>query len=95
MIRMTPDVLKARAEGFAARIDGATVVAGESVIGGGSTPDQALPTWLVALAGAAHKLERKLRAAGIIARVENDRLVMDLRTVLVSQEAAILEALRG
>jgi L-seryl-tRNA(Ser) seleniumtransferase len=95
MIRMTPEVLKARAEGFAARIDGATVVAGESVIGGGSTPDQALPTWLVALAGAAHKLERKLRAAGIIARVENDRLVMDLRTVLVSQEAAILEALRG
>ena len=95
MIRMTPEVLKARAEGCAARIDGATVVAGESVIGGGSTPDQALPTWLVALSGAAHKLERKLRAAGIIARVENDRLVMDLRTVLVSQEAAILEALRG
>ena len=95
MIRMTPEVLKARAEGLAARIDGATVVAGESVIGGGSTPDQALPTWLVALAGAAHKLERKLRAAGIIARVENDRLVMDLRTVLVSQEAAIEEALRG
>jgi L-seryl-tRNA(Ser) seleniumtransferase len=81
MIRMTPDVLKARAEGFAARVAGATVVA--------------LPTWLVALSGAAHKLERKLRAAGIIARVENDRLVMDLRTVLVSQEAAILEALRG
>ena len=52
-------------------------------------------SFLVALAGAAHKLERKLRAAGIIARVENDRLVMDLRTVLVSQEAAILEALRG
>ena len=95
MIRMTPEVLRARAEGLAARIDGATVVAGESVIGGGSTPDQAMPTWLVALAGAAHKLERKLRAAGIIARVENDRLVMDLRTVLVSQEAEILEALRG
>ena len=93
MIRMTPEVLRARAEGLAARIDGATVVAGESVIGGGSTPDQALPTWLVALAGAAHKLERKLRAAGIIARVENDRLVMDLRTVLVEQEAEIVRAL--
>lgn len=95
MIRLTPAVLKARAEGLAARIAGATVVAGESVIGGGSTPDQALPTWLVALAGPAHKLERRLRAAGIIARVESDRVVMDLRTVLVEQEAALVEALRG
>ena len=64
-----------------------------AVIGGGSTPDQSLPTYLIALAGPAHKLERKLRAAGIIARVDAGRLLLDLRTVLPSQEAAILAAL--
>ena len=75
MIRMSAATLRTRAEAFAARVTGAVVREAVSVIGGGSTPDQALPTWLVALPGAAHKLERKLRAAGIIARVENDRLV--------------------
>lgn len=93
MIRYTPTQIKARAEALAERIHGATVKEGESVIGGGSTPDQILPTFLIALSGPAHKLERKLRAAGIIARVENDSLLLDLRTVLPAQEAVILQNL--
>jgi L-seryl-tRNA(Ser) seleniumtransferase len=93
MIRLTADQIRARAEALAARIPGAEVLPGESVIGGGSTPDQSLPTYLIALAGPAHKLERKLRAAGIIARVDAGRLLLDLRTVLPSQETAILAAL--
>ncbi len=93
MIRLTAAQIRARAEALAARIPGAEVLPGESVIGGGSTPDQSLPTYLIALAGPAHKLERKLRAAGIIARVDAGRLLLDLRTVLPSQEAAILAAL--
>jgi L-seryl-tRNA(Ser) seleniumtransferase len=93
MIRLTAAQIRVRAEALAARIPGAEVLPGESVIGGGSTPDQSLPTYLIALAGPAHKLERKLRAAGIIARVDAGRLLLDLRTVLPSQEAAILAAL--
>ncbi|MFN0102489.1 MAG: L-seryl-tRNA(Sec) selenium transferase [Bryobacteraceae bacterium] len=86
MIRQTPVEIKARAEALAAQIPGAKVIAGESVIGGGSTPDQALPTFLIALQGPVHKLERHLRANDIIGRVETGQLLIDLRTVLPSQE---------
>jgi len=94
MIRQTKDQIKKRAEALASQIKEATVIEGESVIGGGSTPDQSLPTYLIALAGPAHKLERQLRSNRIIARVENGRVVIDLRTVLPSQEAALLERIK-
>ena len=67
------------------------VVECESVIGGGGTPDQSLPTYLIALDGPAHKLERHLRENRVIARVQNGHLVIDLRTVLPSQETVLLE----
>lgn len=93
MIRLSPAEIKARAEALASQIPGAEVIAGESVIGGGSTPDRSLPTFLIALPGPAHKLERKLRAQNIVARVEKDRLLLDLRTVLPSQETQIVQAI--
>ncbi len=91
MIRMTPETIQARAHKLAAQIPGATVEAGESVIGGGSTPDITLPTWLVTVKGS----EKKLRANNppIVARVENDRVLIDLRTVLPEEEAALVQAL--
>lgn len=95
MIRQTATQIRVRAEALAAQIPGATVIDGQSVIGGGSTPDQSLSTALIALPGPAHKLERRLRAHRIIARVDNGQLVLDLRTVLPAQESAILAALRG
>jgi L-seryl-tRNA(Ser) seleniumtransferase len=74
--------------------------AGNSVIGGGSTPDQSLPTRLVALRSrrySATQLEARLRqpaaAMPVIARIEDDRLVLDLRTVFPEQEAALAAAL--
>ena len=91
MIRQTKEQIRKRAEALAGQIAGATVIEGESVIGGGSTPDQSLPTYLIALNGPAHKLERHLRANRIIARVEKDRLLIDLRTVLPAQEAVLLD----
>jgi L-seryl-tRNA(Ser) seleniumtransferase len=76
------------------------IVAGESVIGGGSTPGQALRTTLLALRHAsltATQLEERLRAATppVIARVEADRVLLDLRTVFPSQEAALLSVLES
>jgi L-seryl-tRNA(Ser) seleniumtransferase len=94
MIRQTKEQIRTRAEALAMQIEGAEVIAGESVIGGGSTPDQSLPTFLIALPGPAHKLERQLRSKRIIARVENGRLVIDLRTVLPSQEAVLLDRMK-
>jgi L-seryl-tRNA(Ser) seleniumtransferase len=91
MIRMSPHTIRQRAEALAARLPGATVQPGESVIGGGSTPDISLPTWLVAVKAD----EKKLRAHNppIVARMENDFVLIDLRTVLPEEEDALLQAL--
>jgi len=71
---------------------------GESVIGGGSTPEQSIPTWLVAIpATRPHELASRLRRASppVIARVDQDCLLIDLRTVLPEEEPALVTALRS
>jgi L-seryl-tRNA(Ser) seleniumtransferase len=74
------------------------IVAGESVIGGGSTPGAALPTVLLAVACKglnAGQLAARLRAAepAVIARVEERRVLLDLRTVFPEEDAAVAQAL--
>jgi len=95
MIRATAGEIRARAERAAAQL-GADVIPGESVIGGGSTPEQALPTWLLAFHGNARTQEERLRQGEppVIARIEKDRLVIDLRTVDPSEEAELVRALQ-
>jgi L-seryl-tRNA(Ser) seleniumtransferase len=95
MIRSSAAAIKPRALALASRLPGAVVRAGKSVIGGGSTPDQELDTWLVAVAGPAVALEKRLRANDppIVARIENDELLLDLRTVRPEEEDAIVQAL--
>jgi L-seryl-tRNA(Ser) seleniumtransferase len=71
---------------------------GDSVIGGGSAPEVKLPTVLIAIAAdelSAAMIEQRLRnhATPIITRTERDRVLIDLRTVLTSEEEIILEAL--
>jgi L-seryl-tRNA(Ser) seleniumtransferase len=72
----------------------------ESVVGGGSTPGQPLATWVIAIQRSLHspaELESRLRqpAQGIavIARVEDDRLLLDLRTVFPEQESVLAECI--
>jgi len=71
----------------------AEIVDGESTVGGGSLPGETLPTKLIALP-AAHpdRLADALRAADppVIARIEDDRLVLDPRTVLAEEKRALL-----
>ncbi len=88
MIRMTADEIRARAE---ALLPGAQLVAGESVIGGGSTPDRSIPTWLVSLP----EIERRLRRNDppVISRVESGRTLLDLRTVFPEEEPELKLAL--
>jgi L-seryl-tRNA(Ser) seleniumtransferase len=76
----------------------ATVVDGVSTIGGGSAPGSALPTRLVAveIAGVtAASLEARLRGADppVIARIQDNRVVLDVRTVMEGEEEAIATAL--
>ncbi len=106
MIRMTASEIEQRARAFVARLTGRLldgvvleIREGSSVIGGGSTPDQKLPTSLIAIASrlySAAQIEERLRrpASGtpVIARIEEDRLVIDLRTVFVEEEGPLAEA---
>jgi L-seryl-tRNA(Ser) seleniumtransferase len=96
----TPEEVRGRAERLAGRLPklNARVVPGESKAGGGSTPDQALPTWLLQIEVAAvNEFERRLRAAPlpVIARIEDDRLTIDLRTVAPEEEDALVAAVEA
>jgi L-seryl-tRNA(Ser) seleniumtransferase len=98
MIRQSADEIRARAERLMARVPEirGEIVPGSSVIGGGATPEQAIPTWLIAIAcGDANAVEAQLRAGDppVIARIEDDRLILDLRTVFATEEAELAAAL--
>jgi L-seryl-tRNA(Ser) seleniumtransferase len=102
MIAMTIDDIAPRAQAIAAGVQHpdlrADLVDGVSTIGGGSAPGSELPTRLIALTHrvlSATQLEARLRAfePPIIGRIENDRVVLDLRTVTPEQDAMVVSAL--
>jgi L-seryl-tRNA(Ser) seleniumtransferase len=99
MIRTTADEIRSRAGALVKRLPGVTaaVIAGQSLIGGGSTPEQPLPTWLIAIDGDAVEIERRLREAQppIVARIEDGRVLIDLRTVAVDEEDFLVRALNA
>jgi L-seryl-tRNA(Ser) seleniumtransferase len=99
MIRQPLEQIHFRAERMALRLAPLDVALrpGESAIGGGATPDQHLATWLVEIATTdAEGVERRLRRAPspVIARLENDCVVIDLRTVDPSEEEDLIAALQ-
>lgn len=77
------------------------IISGESLVGGGSAPTSTLPTFLLAITAgdlSADELAARLRhhRPSIVARVEDGRVLLDLRTVLGSaEEAEITRALRA
>ena len=98
MIRQPAESIRARAEALVARLPQlhAAVVPGASVIGGGATPEQSLPTWLIAVTCSdVMAVERALRSAEppVIVRIENERLLLDLRTVLPEEEDTLMRVL--
>jgi L-seryl-tRNA(Ser) seleniumtransferase len=100
MIRQSAAEIRERAERFLRALPGlkAELMPGESVIGGGATPEQSIPTVLIAVGcadeGAA---QRRLRANDppVIARIEGNRLLLDLRTVLPEEEVELAAALQA
>ncbi|MEX2260859.1 MAG: L-seryl-tRNA(Sec) selenium transferase [Bryobacteraceae bacterium] len=96
MIRQSPETIRVRAARLIEGMRQAKIVEGRSVIGGGSTPEQSIPTWLIAVEwGDVVELERRLRGGQppVIGRIEEDRLLLDLRTVFVEEEEALRRAL--
>jgi L-seryl-tRNA(Ser) seleniumtransferase len=86
MIATPAAELRVRAEKVANWIGpAAEVLEVRSTIGGGSLPGETLPSWGVAIASSsASRLLADIRRRGnrpVIGRIENDRVVLDLRTV--------------
>lgn len=100
MITASVDELRQRAERFAGTLGDIrwSTAEGSSVIGGGATPEQPLPAWLIVIecrdvAGAERRC--RLNDPPVIARIEEDRLLIDLRTVLPEEEEDLARALRS
>lgn len=106
MIAAGPGDLQQRAESLAWQIGdilgprAVEVVPGSSKLGGGALPLQELPTYLVAISPPrmeAAALERRLRQGEppVIARVQQDRLLLDLRTIFPEEERLLVDAIRA
>jgi L-seryl-tRNA(Ser) seleniumtransferase len=103
MMRLTKDEIGKRAKFIAEKIRrpelSISVVDGESVIGGGAAPSAALPTTLLAVSSktlSADELAKRLRSFNppIIARVEDARVLLDLRTVFPNQDETVAVGLQ-
>ena len=103
MMRLSREEIGQRAYALAQQVNSkgnkikAEVINGESVIGGGAAPSSVLPTCLVALTGgqlSADELATRLRASTppIVGRVEQGRVLLDLRTVLPNQDEELTAA---
>jgi L-seryl-tRNA(Ser) seleniumtransferase len=102
MMRLSKDAIAGRASALNSKINSPKLKLelhdGESLLGGGAAPSSVLPTCLLALTHStlsADELSAQLRSSDppIIARVEEGRVLIDLRTVFPHQEAALISAL--
>ena len=106
MIRTTKEEISARTkhlvEALQKRLPGTEtqfeIAEGASLIGGGSTPAQSLSTKVLRIRSkhySATQLEARLRRgmAPVIARIEEDSVIVDLRTVFPAQEGPLADSL--
>ena len=101
MLRASVDDVRRRAAMWSVKLAERGVetelVEGSSAVGGGSLPEHALPTVLLAIGGPASKLAAALRVGEppVIARVETDRCCLDARTVLRGEDETLLDAVEA
>ena len=102
MVAAGEEGLKDRAQRWADQLGSrAAVVNGESTVGGGSLPGETLATWLLALdsaglSGGATEVARRLREhqPPVIARVQEERVILDPRTVFPEEEDVLIGAVK-
>jgi L-seryl-tRNA(Ser) seleniumtransferase len=101
MISMQLADIERHANRWAKAIGGpAHVIDGLSMVGGGSLPDESLPTKLVAIPGNGayvSELAERLRTGepAVVARVERDAVLLDPRTVMPAEDRKLLAAVRS
>jgi L-seryl-tRNA(Ser) seleniumtransferase len=99
MISQSSEELRGRAERMLGRLEGvrAEVIEGRSVIGGGSTPGQPLQSWLIAIdCTDVVEAESRCRLSDppVVARIEDGRVLLDLRTVFAKEEDELARVIR-
>ncbi len=107
MLSLRPAEIENRARHFIDQLAGvgafgltASIVAGNSAVGGGSGPNVHPSTTLIALKHAelkADEIEQKLRSGTVpvISRIADDRVLLDLRTVDIGEEPMLIAALQS
>jgi len=104
MMHLSKDEINQRAEAVAGNVQSSVlkveIIDGESVIGGGAAPSAVLPTRLLAVSReglSADEISARLRASEppVVARVEEGRVLFDLRTVFPEQDEKVMAALRA
>ena len=98
MMSLTLKQVQGRAEAWKNELGQGEIESGESTVGGGSLPSESMPTFLLSLdVKSAEKFLNALRKNNppIIARTENDKVLLDPRTVLPEQEGALLVGLKN
>ncbi len=103
MVRMNESQIKERAEAMRLRLKANAglkieIIPGASLVGGGSAPTSTLPTHLLAITSerfSAESLASRLRAQSrpVVARVEEGRVLVDLRTVFEDEDEEVVKAL--
>jgi L-seryl-tRNA(Ser) seleniumtransferase len=103
MLGLTRDEIEVRARTFVERLRATVnsdveidVIDGQSVVGGGSAPGETRDTALISIRSvnvSPTEIEGLLRAAEtpVIGRIENDRVLIDLRTVAENEEELLAE----
>jgi len=64
-------------------------------MGGGTLPNREFPSIALHIKGKASSLERAFRKRGVIGRIEEDRFLLDIRTVSEDNEVELLEIING
>jgi L-seryl-tRNA(Ser) seleniumtransferase len=105
MLSTPVEALRTRAERFAERLRSLHELASVEVVndvayvGGGSLPDQALPTVVVAvtaktISDAEFATRLRTGSPSVVGRVQSGKVLFDLRTVFERQEDEMIEAIR-
>jgi L-seryl-tRNA(Ser) seleniumtransferase len=98
MIAAEQDEIKRRAEAWREILGFGEVVPARSTVGGGSLPEETLPTYVLSLeVEKPNEFAARLRGLEppVIARVHDERVLLDPRTVLLRDERALLDGVQS
>jgi L-seryl-tRNA(Ser) seleniumtransferase len=103
MLALPAEEIRSRALALASRLRGVETLSVEvqpsgSFVGGGAAPDSEIPTWVIAIRGRERSAESLLAGLRrndppIVARISEDRVLLDLRTVLADEDELLERAL--